>query len=136
MGLILSYPLFSLVYLLYTAYLHVSKKIETAKNTVMTTYSLACAYLLLFSVTLLFKKVHLWASLPISLQVKLNKKAFCENIPVLVKNMFYKTTKSVRWSRRTKRYKCLAGQALFLFQCYWYLCFLKTNSFYQFKCHK
>lgn len=78
MGLILSYPLFSLVYLLYTAYLHVSKKIETAKNTVMTTYSLACAYLLLFSVTLLFKKVHLWASLPISLQVKLNKRSILQ----------------------------------------------------------
>lgn len=47
----------------------VSKKIDPAKNIVMTTYSLACAYLLLFSVTLLFKKVRLWVGLPTSLQV-------------------------------------------------------------------
>lgn len=47
----------------------------------MTTYSLAYAYLLLLSVTLMFKKVHLWVSPPTSLQViiiKLNKRGILE----------------------------------------------------------
>lgn len=73
--------------------------------------------------------------------IKLNiKEAFCKNIPVLVKNMFYKTTKSVRWSRRTKRYKCFGRASstsfFLLFQCYWYPYFLRTNNYYNIKCHK